>query len=284
MRVRPLNLNQAAELPKLWPGVAGIIMASHGTVAQELLAATIGEVLLSGGTASEGLALWNDAVIDSAATNAEHFNALDHPLGFSRLQDIVNDALLQAEVIERGVHLGHAGWDYGAFLPVEAYAHEADARPINLVERPYERRETRLSIAIHYDRASGAFAPRDLLNAIETASQRAFEYAGLDIIIVGHADPVPWLSAERDGASDAEMMEIRQALDERAMDQARSVAIDFREWLDRHNVSIPQSHISVETAGMKEPLEPILATEEAAGRNTRVEILFVPRSGRLAVR
>lgn len=266
------------------------IMADPSSPRHVAAATLMARVLLGGDRAQDGVLLWQDAVTDGLAGNRQHFGDGAEPRRFAVLSAEVGRALEDAGLLERAPTLAIAGWDYTGFATSgrlsagPAPERDRDAvqdgsRTASAVARLHRtgrfEHVVLLALDVPYDPQTGAVRLNGETEAARETLRLAATYAGAPILIEGHADPLVYLRAARDGADPDSLRALRLSARAESRARAEQLRTALLALAEADGVGIDPARVVVDGAGIEAPAFPLPRTETEWRTNQRVRVLVL---------
>lgn len=257
-------------------------MAEEGSADQQELGELMGDILLGGLPAEEGVFLWQDAISDGWDGNSRHFAGENNPRGFAVLSEEVNQTLYEANLIDRPYTLATAEWDYAALAAnltdvserqIAAFDPAAAAAAVDRLRRTGQIDEnTQIDFTVYFDPASNVFPIAIYESDFENIIRLGATYSGAIVTIEGHADPLEYLRAEKNGATDRELRLMRKDGDNLSMERAQALMAAIQEFAGMEGITLNDNQFTIDGLGINNPAHNPPTTEAEWRENMRVVI------------
>ena len=255
-------------------------MAAPNDPRQTEMANLMATEFLGGLPTEEGVFLWQDAITDGWAGNANHFADPAEARRFDVLLEEVNVALRGAARLDAPANLNIADWDYAALADglnnlddrqIAAFNPEAAAAAVQRLRRTGQLdANTKIDFEVYFEPDSTSFPVALYAQDFEEILRLATTYSGAIITVEGHSDPLHFLRREQDGADNAELRAIRTSTQNLSMDRAIAVVDALSGYANDIDTRMNRDQFTVDGVGIASPQHNPPATEAEWRENMRV--------------
>ena len=254
------------------------------------------QILLDSAQAvSDAEGMYADAEFVGLAGNREFFTAANNPRGFGALNKEIGAAFGTIGLASQAAALDHAKLDYGrigggtsspaAAPPAEAQRFDS-AKVATIVAKRQQQGNLGegelFSFEVLFGPNQDKFPAELYADAFKKVASLAKTYGGAVITVEGHSDPMAYLRARKDGASQVVLGRTQQSA--KNLSLARSVAVrdSVVSFAKKQGISIDPSQFAVVGHGIAQPKSGMCGSEPCAPKseqewksNMRVEFRII---------
>lgn len=255
-------------------------MADSADARQTQMASLMANEFLGGLPTEEGVFLWQDAITDGWAGNANHFADTNEARRYDVLLEEVNVALRGADRLDAPANLGTAGWDFSQLAEglsnlevrqIAAFNPEVAAAAVQRLRRTGQLdANTKIDFEVYFEPDSTDFPLALYANDFEEILRLASTYSGAIITVEGHSDPLHFLRREQEGADNAELRAIRTSTQNLSMNRAIAVVDALASYAGDSGVRMNRDQYTVDGVGISNPQHNPPKTEAEWRENMRV--------------
>jgi ABC-type nitrate/sulfonate/bicarbonate transport system substrate-binding protein len=252
--------------------------ATRGAEYKQTLTAAAQILLDSAQATSDAEGMYADAEFVGLNGNQAFFAKANNPRGFGQLNKEIGGAFGTIGLVgQAAAALDHAKWDYGKLGggTSSAPAPEAPRFDSEKVATIVQRKQAQgrlgegelFSFEVLFEPNQDKFPAQLYADAFKRVSSLAATYGGAVITVEGHSDPMAYLRARKDGASQVVLGRTQQSA--KNLSLARSVAVrdSIVAFAKSQGISIDPSQFAVVGHGIAQPKSGMCGSEPCAPKN-----------------
>ena len=250
-------------------------LKQKATAKQTLTA--LGDILLDNAQDTAGAeGLLGDCEFVGYRGNVAFFGDPNNTRNFEILTTEIQTSFIPIGILSKRIALAHAKWDYNALKTglVDVSGVEAPRFDTNAVAQVVTRMQQQgtldsgelFSFEIYFEPNQQQFSAELYHDAFEKVVKLAARYGGAVITVEGHSDPLNYLRRKKDGATDIELRQIRQAAKNLGIARSNAVRDTIVEFAKSQRISLDPSQFTALGQGIEQPKNGLCGQDPCAPR------------------
>jgi len=236
--------------------------------------------------------LYADCEFVGFAGNVKFFTDANYPRNFTNLKEQIQSALVKIGLLGKKAPLAAAGFDYGTLkegltnVAGVAVPKFDTAQVAGVIQRKQQQdtlsQGELFSFEVFFQPNQNQFSADLYADAFSKVIELASTYGGAVITIEGHSDPMGYLKAKKQNATEMSLGQIKQAAKNLSLSRANAVRTGITEFAASKGVVLDESQFAVVGHGIAKPKSGICGsdpcppkTEQEWRDNMRVEFRII---------
>jgi ABC-type nitrate/sulfonate/bicarbonate transport system substrate-binding protein/outer membrane protein OmpA-like peptidoglycan-associated protein len=236
--------------------------------------------------------LHEDCEFVGFAGNVKFFTDANYPRNFTNLKEQIQSSLVKISLLGKKTPLATAGFDYGTLkegltnVAGVAVPKFDTAQVAGVIQRKQQQDTLNqgelFSFEVFFQPNQNQFSADLYADAFSKVIELASTYGGAVITIEGHSDPMGYLKAKKQNATEMVLGQIKQSAKNLSLSRANAVRTGITEFAASKGVVLDESQFAVVGHGIAKPKSGICGsdpcppkTEQEWRDNMRVEFRII---------